>query len=476
MRVIGRRNEMETLEQCARSSKSELVCVYGRRRVGKTYLVEQTFSDMFAFRATGVESGNTRVQLRSFHQRLQAYGDLVRTIPSNWFEAFSRLENLLNSKHTICSPYGKKIIFFDEFPWFATPRSDFLEAFGEFWNRRGTARGDLLLIMCGSATSWIIGNIIENTGSLYNRVTCQVFLQPFTLRETENYFRDRNFGWSRQQIAECQMVFGGLPYFFDLLDSNESLSRNIDTLCFQPNSLLRHESKRLLEATLKKNRIYDNILALLAQHPFGLDRTKCQQALNAPAGSFSRAVEELEKCGYIWNYREPHRKNHPSRLRLIDPFLLFHYHFLSDTAINRIDTFSAFTLEEGRYNHWRGHAFENLCLYHIAEIRSAIGISDVKTQAFPWISTKVQGGAQVDLVLERADHITDLCEIKFTDQPFQITAEYEQVLLNKVKVFREETGTKQALKLVLISAMGLDGVAHTEKIARVLTLDDLFDS
>jgi len=474
MKIIGRKAERERLEQCEYSRKSELVCVYGRRRVGKTFLVEQTFSERFAFRATGVESGDTKVQLKSFHQRLQACGDLSRTIPKDWFEAFSRLEKLLDSDQATRSAHGKKIVFLDEFPWFATPRSDFLPAFGEFWNRRGTVKGDLLFIVCGSATSWIIGNLIENSGSLYNRVTCQLFIRPFTLRESEMYFNDREFDWSRKQIAECQMIFGGLPYFFDLLNANESLSWNVDVLCFQPGALLQHESRRLLEATLKKSRVYEEILSLLANHPYGLEKTACKEKLGIPDGTFSRATDELVKCGYVWEYREPYRKNHPHRLRLIDPFLLFHYHFLSGSDHEQVRSFQSFAADEGKYLNWRGHAFENLCMYHIQEIKRCLGITGVETTAYPWVSEKLQGGAQIDLVIERRDHITDLCEIKYTDQPFRITADDEYTLFNKVQVFKEETKTKQALKIVLISSEGVSGTAHRERIAHVITLDDLF--
>ena len=260
MAIIGRKEEIRELEKCEKSKKSELICVYGRRRVGKTYLVEQTYADYFAFRATGVESGNTRTQLKSFKQRLAEAGDKEKRIPANWFEAFSRLEKVLSAEETKRSVHGKKIVFFDEFPWFATARSDFLEAFGEFWNRCGTVNRDYVFIICGSATSWIIKNVLEDSGSLYNRVTSQIFLRPFSLKETEMYMQDREFGWSRRQIAECQMVFGGLPYFFSLLNPDESLNWNIDALIFKPHALLRHESKKLLEATLKKSAAYNAIM------------------------------------------------------------------------------------------------------------------------------------------------------------------------------------------------------------------------
>ncbi len=475
MRVIGRKAETEELLRCERSGKSELVCVYGRRRVGKTFLIEQTFSNCFAFRATGVESGNMKIQLKSFNQRLLEYGAAEKATPTDWFEAFSRLYKLLTREETLRSPHGKRIVFFDEFPWFATARSDFLMAFGEFWNRCGTIDGDFLFIICGSATSWIIGNILENTGSLYNRVTCQIFLSPFTLWESEQFFRDREFGWSRNQIAECQMVFGGLPYFLDLLSPHESLSWNIDYLCFQPHALLRNESMKLLEATLRKSPVYDQILRLLSSKRYGMRKVECFEQLSIPKGTFSRAVDDLQKCGYIEEHKEPHGKNHPLWLYLSDPFLLFHYTFLSADAPKDIEHFHDFRHDNGSYANWRGHAFEMLCLYHIRLIKASLGIAGVRTVHFPWVGRDAEGGAQIDLVIERDDGITDICEIKYTDQPFAISADYEQKLLKKIRLFQSETGTRQSLKLVFISAMGLKGTTHTEYVSRVLTLDDLFD-
>ena len=380
MRIIGRRTERQELARVERSRKSELVCVYGRRRVGKTFLVEQTFRDCFAFRATGVEGGNTRQQLRSFNQRLREQGDPVRTIPKDWFEAFSRLSNVLAQEGVRRSPHGKRVVFLDEFPWFATARSDFLMAFGEFWNRCGTVDGDLVVIICGSATSWIISNIIENTGSLYDRVTSQIHLEPFSLRMTEEFFADREFGWSRRQMAECHMVFGGLPYFLELLDGDDSLRQNVDRLCFAPHALLRGESKKLLEATLKKSPVYDQILALLAKRRYGMRRQACFEELGLARGTFERAVRELLRCG-IREYKDPSKPRNPTYLQLVDPFLLFHYRFLSgDSGVSSWEDFSG---EGGAYANWRGAAFEMLCLHHVPQIKEALGIAGVKTDEKP---------------------------------------------------------------------------------------------
>lgn len=474
MIVIGREQEIAELRRCERSDKSELICLYGRRRVGKTYLVEQTFWEYFAFRATGVEGGNTRQQLRSFNQRLQEHGDNVRTIPKDWFEAFSRLEAVLAQEDIRRSPHGKRIVFFDEFPWFDTPRSDFLMAFGEFWNRCGTAMGDYLFIICGSATSWIIDKVLEDTGSLYNRVTSQVHLDPFTLYESETLLEARGFGWSRRQVAEAYMVFGGLPYFLGLLDPHESLGQNIDRLCLAPHALLRHESKTLMESTLKKSPVFGHIVTELAPHTYGMRKEECMRHLGIPKGTFHRAVSDLVKCGYVREYKNPVQYRKPLYLQLIDPFLLFHHTFLEELGSEFPQSWNDFVRDTGRYANWRGHAFENLCGAHLAQIKNALGISGVRTVSYPWASEHTRDGAQVDLVIERADGICDLCEMKFTDVPLSVTAKLETELLHKRAVYSHETGTRHALKLVMIASAGIAGVAHTEHISQVITLDNLF--
>lgn len=474
MKVIGRKSEQKALYNCDRSKKSELVCVYGRRRVGKTFLIEQTFADYFTFRATGLENGNTRQQLKAFHQRLTDHGDTVKTIPANWFEAFSRLHKLLYAENAVLSPHGKRIIFLDEFPWFATPKSDFLLAFEEFWNRCGTQHGDMLFIICGSATSWIINNIIDNTGSLFHRVTSQIFITPFTLYETERFFYDREFRWTREQIAECYMIFGGLPFFMELLNNNESLSQNITRLLFKQDAILKDETNRLLESTLRSNPLYGQILELLSTHNYGMKKLDCQNTLNAPNGSFFRAIDDLVKCGYIREYKQYYEKGNPYYVQLTDLFLLFHYHFLSNDSTPT--SYEELKENMGTYHNWRGHAFEILCLNHIPQIKKALGIAGVKTNTFQWANFGEADSVQIDLVIERADNITNICEMKYTNSPFVMKKEYELSLLNKVAVFREKTDTDKALKIVLVSAAGISGVAHTEHISEVITLDDLFEN
>ncbi len=473
MKIISRKEEKKELEYSERSRKSELICVYGRRRVGKTFLVEQTFRD-FAFRAVGLENGTTKQQLKSFGQRLIEYGDDIKHAPKDWFEAFSRLDKILSADLARRSPNGKKIVFLDEFPWFATKKSDFLVAFEDFWNRRGTIDGDLLFIICGSATSWIIKNVIKNTGNMFQRVTKKICIEPFTLAETEMFFKDREFDWTREQIAECQMIFGGLPFFFDLMNTSQSLSQNINRLLFDKDALYRDETKRLLEATLSESAIYEKILSKLTSSRYGVKKSKLQEETGAPNGTYGRAIQDLVDCGYVIEYKKKYEEYNPLYIQIVDPFLLFHYHYL--TGGKKYDRYEDLVSDMGRYDNWRGQAFEILCFNNLNSIKNALGISGVKTECYPWYNSedKKNECVQIDMVIERADMITNLCEIKYTNKPFVIDAAYEQQLLKKRDVYKAKTGSTQALKIILISAKGLSGTTHTSYIADVITLDDLF--
>jgi len=373
------------------------------------------------------------------------------------------------------SPNGKKIIFLDEFPWFATKRSDFLVAFEDFWNRRGTLDGDLVFIICGSATSWIIKNVVKNTGNMFQRLTKKICIETFTLAETELFFRDREFDWSREQIAECQMIFGGLPFFFDLMNTTQSLAQNINRLLFDKDALYRDETKRLLDATLSESPIYEQILSKLAFTKYGMKKNALQDEIDASNGTFGRAMQDLVDCGYVIEYKKKYEAYNPLYVQLIDPFLLFHYHYLSKER--RLDCYEDLISDGGRYDNWRGQAFEMLCFHNVNSIKAALGISGVKTEIYPWYNSEDQKNerVQIDMVIERADRITNLCEMKYTNKPFESDASFEQQLIRKRDVFKKKTGTSQTLKIILVSARGLSGTAYTSYISGIITLDDLFE-
>lgn len=474
MEVIGRVAERRRLERCEASDKSELVCVYGRRRVGKTFLVEQTLTPYLAFHVVGSKDAATPAQLREFGLELADRGDPNPEPPADWREAFNRLHKVVTASDAPRSPHGKAVIFIDEFPWFADKqRSDFLSAFSAFWNRRSSSGQKLLVVICGSATSWVIEHVLESAGDMAARVTESIFLEPFTLAETKAYFDDRGFDWDKQTLLETQMVFGGLPYFFSLMHPHQSLAQNIDRLCLAPRAQLRDETMILLESTMRRSSIYAELFALLAQHKYGVAKADLASALCYSSSQVAKAADEALKCGYVHEYKNLGKPQNPKYLMLVDPFILFHYRFIEPMQGEPPRQWADFVADQGRYSAWRGNAFEIVCLYHVRQLKAALGIGGVRTSEYPWASERKRGGAQVDLVIERADRVTNLCEMKFTDAPYELSREAEQELVRKRDVFREETGSKTALKTVLVAASGTTGY-HDSQIAQVIIAHDLF--
>lgn len=469
--LIGRRKEQADLAEYCHSHKAELICVYGRRRVGKTYLVENTFRGGIAFSATGSEDKRKRTQLRVFHGALRSHGLEERSLPDDWFDAFARLRELLESPQVVRSEEGRRVVFLDEFPWFATKRSDFLVAFADFWNSWASKQPDIYVIICGSATSWIIKNLFENTGSMYNRITRQVYLPPFTLRETKELADAMHLGWDNRALLLTYMIFGGLPYYLDMMDRRKSLAQNVDALCFGAHAPLRFEVPHLMEATMGQSQLHRDILRALSKTRRGIRRSELERQLGtAGSGSLNRALDDLEKCGYIRRYRNPYERRKPTIFQLVDPFLLFSFTFIESQAIQSWAEY----VGTPSYYAWRGNAFETVCLAHVPQMKHALGIGGVRTTEFPWTSGKSSLAAQIDLVIERADGVTNLCEMKFTDDEFVIDGPYQQDLARKREVFRQETNTRNALHTTLVSAGGLKANVHSWDVASVVTGDDLF--
>lgn len=471
MTLIGRTDAQYELDRLCETPRSEFAVVYGRRRVGKTYLVRQYFGNTFAFYATGVASGNARSQMASFNKSLREYG--AEGGAKDWFEAFDQLEKLLSAPAVPREDlHGKRVVFIDEMPWLDSARTDFRIALELFWNRWGSAQDDLLLIACGSATSWIVNNLFKNRGGLHNRVTARIHLEPFTLAECEEYYRLNGIELSRLQMIESYMVFGGIPYYLDLFHRRLGLAQNIDRLCFSGHGALRDEFDELYRSLFKHAERHESIVRALASRTGGLTRTELAAKSGlANGGSLTRTLDELEACGFIRRYRDATKPKNGMLYQLIDPFSLFYLRFMGAPASER---FWSENYLGGRVNSWEGHAFELVCLLHADQLKAALGISGVSCSAVAWRSQKSDPGAQVDLVLDRADGIMNLCEMKFSREPYEISKSYDAALRHKVTAYAAETGTRKALHTTLVSPFGVKRNAYWNSIQAEITADDLF--
>lgn len=467
--MIGRDDEIALLREQGAADRSRLVVVYGRRRIGKTFLVREAFNYRFTFTYTGVERATLSEQLSQFHQALVEQGLQDCPIPCNWIDAFGLLKKLLAA-----SKDERKIVFIDELPWMDTPKSRFLPAFENFWNGWCSARKDILLIVCGSATSWMVKRVLRNRGGLFNRANRTICLQPFTLRQCEEYTREAGLSMGRRELAEAYMAFGGVPYYWSLLDRRYSLAQNIDRLCFTATGDLIPEFRRLYESVFVSPEPYLKIVTELGMKKIGMTREELSAATGvANCGRLTDILSDLEQSGFVRSYAPFGKRKKGTVFQLVDNFSLFYFRFMRGKPVSRPDYWLS-SVDSVERHSWEGLAFELVCLWHERQLKEALRIGGVQTNTASWRSEKKSGGAQIDLLLERKDGIVNLCEMKFSSGAFAISEKYERELRNKIQLFKDETGTRKSVHLTLVSAEGLRRNGHAGIVQSVVTLNDLF--
>ncbi|MCR5556548.1 MAG: ATP-binding protein [Butyrivibrio sp.] len=472
MKIIGRKREKEYLMQCLQSKRPEFIVVYGRRRIGKTYLIKEFFNNQFSFYATGLTDEKMKGQLRGFNASLIEYGYEDKSIPVDWFEAFSRLKKLLESDRVYREPINnKRVVFIDELPWMDTARSDFKSALDYFWNSWASSQDDLVLITCGSATSWIISNLLTNKKGFHNRVTRRIHLAPFTLAECEQLFELNDVVMTRKQMIESYMFFGGVPYYLNLMDSRLSLAQNVNEMCFKQQGALNDEYYSLFYSLFDKPEKHMAILNALAGKKEGMTRAELSKNKAIGGGSvLTKDLRELTECGFIRKFNTLTDGESDEFYQIIDPFTLFSIKFLID---KKFDSWNEYINSPG-YNSWRGISFETVCINHIDQIKAAMGISGIETREFAWRSSSEEG-AQIDLIISRKDGVINLCEMKFTNDNYSLDAVEHEKILNRLAQFQKESGTKDAIHVTLICGTGYKQSKYSGIVQNVILGDDLFE-
>lgn len=475
--IIGRKQEQQELMSLYESGKPVFVAVYGRRRVGKTFLVRELFADKMSFYHTGLspyELAGSKLmdsQLGSFYASLVKWGSGVKSAPKDWFEAFDALEALLETK----DQSQRQLVFIDELPWMDTPRSGFVTALEHFWNGWGAGRPNLMLVVCGSATSWISDKLLNNKGGLFDRVTDEIKLQPFTLSECEEYYAAGGISLSRYDQVQLYMATGGIPYYISMLQRGRSLAQNIDRLFFEPSAKLRMEFDRLYASLFTNADDCKKIVRLLSTKRQGFTRKEIAQQTKLPdGGGLTSSLKSLEVSDFIASYV---KFGHPKRevyYRLTDSLSKFHLSFLDGHKTTNPHFWQDNQLSPA-LTAWRGFTFEGLCFSHLPQIKKALGIAGVQTESSPWQSRQPDNGAQVDMVISRADRIINLCEMKFSTDDFAVTAAYDKALRGKFSAFAEETKSRQALHPTLVTTFGLKLNEYAGVFQSVVTMEDLFE-
>ena len=469
--MIGRVSEIADLQSAYDSEQSEFVAVYGRRRVGKTFLINEVFHDRYAFHATGLESGGKGEQLESFWEALKKQGLPKCRRPKTWIKAFSELEDLLATL-----PDGKKVVFLDELPWFDSHKSGFLRAFESFWNGWCSLRKDIMLVVCGSATTWIVKKVLRARGGLHNRVTRQIPLGPFTLAECEEYAAYKKLDFSRQQILECYMAFGGVAYYWSILRAGLSAAQNFDRLFFGASSEMREEYGRIFASLFKTEHRHVAVVRLLGTRKAGLTRDEIAGKMGAMSGGdLTDCLEDLEHCGFIRKFSPVGKVKKGSVYQLIDNYVLFYFEFLEHREGND-ERYWTHHYREPKLNSWRGRAFERVCFWHIPQIKAALGISGIASDVYSWLGADAETGrpVQVDMLIERADNTISMCEMKFANGEFELTEDEARNIRRRMDCLSAAVKNRKAIQTVLVTPYGLRRNRHADGIQQVVTADRLF--
>ena len=466
---IGREQEIKMLQDIMDSGKAEFVAVYGRRRVGKTYLIQQFFNNCFDFTATGIIEGTREEELFAFTTSLIGIGYSGQP-PKTWLEAFEALKTVLDRS----SRKGRRVIYIDELPCFDTPKSGFVRALGHFWNTWASQQKNVVLIVCGSATSWMIENIVNDHGGLHDRTTHTLYLRQFTLAETEAYLKSRKILWPRQMVVEAYMMFGGVPYYLSLLGRQESLAQNIDRLYFRKNSELGQEYRRLYASLFKSPDPYIRIVEALGKNKQGMTRGEIADILKiSSSGTLSKQLENLEYCDIIRRYVSKvggKPKTNDAYFQLVDLFSLFHITFSKKLTT---EDYWEQHLNTPVVNTWQGLAFEHICMAHIGQIRHALGLDRIAVEYYSWRSSSAPK-SQVDMIIERADRLINLCEIKYTQAEYIINVEEDRKFRNRIAAFVHETRTRCGIIPTWITPYGLTPNKYSSAVQYQVQLDDLF--
>lgn len=473
--IIGREDEKKILGDALQSRDAELIAVYGRRRIGKTFLVRNYYHKKIAFELTGIHDGDLKDQLYNFSLALQeSMGTPIAPLsPVNWINAFHMLSNYLKAvikKESI-------VILFDELPWLCTPKSGFLQAFGHWWNTWASRNPLIKVVICGSAASWIIRNVINDRGGLHNRVTQRIRLLPFTLAETERFLQYHGVKLDRYQVLQLYMAVGGIPQYLKQVHKGQSAAQTIDKLCFTKNGMLKSEFNDLYQSLFAHAENHEAVVRALSKKAKGMTRAEIIKACGFTTGGWtSELFDELEQSGFITRYIPFDRAVRDAIYKLSDEYSLFYLKFIEGARATGAGTWFRLSKTQS-YTSWSGFAFEAVCQKHLDAIKQALGIAGVYTEASAWryIPQKGEKGAQVDLLLDRADHCINLCEMKFSVEEFAINKKYAGEIDNKVKVFREQAATKKTIFPTMITTYGVRENEHyTGRISGEVVMDDLF--
>ena len=479
--IVGRKRELKYLEKAFNARKSQFITVYGRRRVGKTYLITEFFlqKDCIFLHVTGLQEGDMKEQLDVFRKALFiAFPSLVQLFfpLRSWSEAFEVLTREIEKSDK------KVVIFLDELPWLATQRSGLLKMIDLYWNNRWAKMKNVIFVACGSSASWILEKIIYNKGGLYNRTTRELEIKPFNLAESKEFLSECcGISYTDTQVLSLYMAVGGIPFYLEYAEAGLSAAENIQNMFFEEGASLAYEFHKLVESIFDDASSYIELIRIIAGKREGLSRAeivKENDELGEDGGGLTDKLNDLVEAGFTHKYLPLGRIKRGEYYRLTDEFCLFYLYWVEKrkpTATT--ENYWVKKQQTPEYRAWSGYTFETICLRHARQIVRALNIqAAAEISSWRYIPTsKSERGAQIDLVIDRDDDAITLCEIKYTDKPFILNKSFKEAIWRKVEVFRQQTKTRKLIFVALVASNGVRNSVYLKNLVHnIVTLEDLF--
>lgn len=471
MKLIGRADEQEIFANAMKSEKSEMIAVIGRRRVGKTFLIRKYFEKDIVFEFTGIYKGTMAEHKSRFKNAYLKYFKAKAVGVRNWFHIFDNIETAVEK----INRKKKKVIFLDELPWMGGSNSQFIKALSSFWNTWASKREDIILVLSGSSTSWMVKKIFDDKGGLHNRTTQRMHLKPFTLKETEQFLKYKKCNLEKTAIADIYMALGGIPFYLEYIEPNESVAQIIDKLFFKKTASLKSEFAELFNSQFEKAELYINIVTVLAKHHYGLKRNQLLKLIKLDSGgNFTKSLYDLEKAGFITAYTPFGNIAKEKNYKLTDLFTLFYLKYVGSS--NTLNLWKKIVNTQ-QWKVWSGFAFENLCMNHTTQIEKALKVDGINTSISSWnhAGNDEMHGAQIDLLIDRDDKVINLCELKYYENKLVLTKDAVQKMRNKIAAFKYFTGTNKTIFPTIICPFGVQQNKYsTNFVQSIVTLNDLF--
>ena len=481
-RFIGREDKLGRFKAAEDEEEAAVIIVYGRRRIGKTELIEQHFRTRNLLKFEGIQPDPklSHAAVREYEiglvlSQLAEYAEaphFARLKFERWKEIFDLLASLIAT--------GSWTLYFEEVQWLANYHPEFFAELKSVWDNQLRHNKDLIIVLCGSSPSFISGQLIASQ-AFYSRTNEEILLRELSLQETRSFLGEHR---SLYEVLLGYLTVGGVPGYLKYLAKESSVLLSLCKHSFLPNAYFLRDAKRVFVSSLRTNSHFEATIHYLSKKKYATREEIARNLKIKAGGSLTELLNELEACAFIERYTPVHLSENSTVVRycISDNYLQFYYKFIAplrkDIEQGAFQEHPTAALEKESFQKWLGFAFQRFCRTHHQHIARILGFSGIKYQAGAYFHRdhlKKGQGFQIDLLFIRADHVITVCEVRYSQT--RISTKIINELERKISFLREhfQKAKHATIERVLITTEGADDTLTARAyLDRVITLEDLF--